>query len=93
MQVTKLNGASLGIAVRSGPMGLVAKGGRNEDTKLAGTSQNFYMDPCSECGAPVSMVAATKPDPFLCPACTTVARAKAAASAAAADGADAETSE
>lgn len=59
-------------------MGLVAKGGRNEDTKLAGTSQNFYMDPCAECGAPVSMVAAAKPDPFLCPSCAATAGAAAA---------------
>ncbi len=58
-------------------MGLVAKGGRNQDTKLAGTAQNLYMDPCSSCGAPVTVVAAAKPDPFLCPACTSTAKAEA----------------
>lgn len=50
-------------------MGLVAKGGRNEDRQLAGTSQQLHMDPCAECGAPVTIVAAVRPDPFLCPAC------------------------
>lgn len=58
-------------------MGLVAKGGRNEDTRLAGTAQQLYMDPCTECGAPVTIVAAAKPDPFLCPSCSSKAAAAA----------------
>lgn len=62
-------------------MGLVAKGGRNEDTKLAGTAQSLFMDPCSACGAAVTVVAAAKPDPFLCPSCAATARAAAAADA------------
>lgn len=60
-------------------MGLVAKGGRNEDTKLAGTAQSLFMEPCASCGAPVTIVAAAKPDPFLCPACASTARAAATA--------------
>lgn len=60
-------------------MGLVAKGGRNEDTKLAGTAQSLFMDPCADCGAPVTMVAATKPDPMRCPTCTAAANAAASA--------------
>ena len=63
-------------------MGLVAKGGRNEDAKLAGTAQSLFMDPCSSCGAPVTIVAAAKPDPFLCPACAATARAALASAAA-----------
>jgi len=59
-------------------MGLVAKGGRNQDTKLAGTSQSLFMDPCADCGAPVTIVAATKPDVIRCPACTATAKAAAA---------------
>ncbi len=56
-------------------MGLVARGGRNEDTKLAGTAQSLFMEPCADCGVPVTMVAATKPDPMRCPTCTATANA------------------
>lgn len=54
-------------------MGLVAKGGRNQDTKLAGTAQTLYMDPCSSCSAPVTVVATARPEPFLCPSCAAAA--------------------
>lgn len=73
-------------------MGLVAKGGRNQDTKLAGTAQSLFMDPCSSCGAPVTIVAAAKPDPFLCPSCAAKARA-AAAEAAVAEAARADSTD
>lgn len=56
-------------------MGLVAKGGRNEDTKLAGTAQSLFMEPCADCGAPVTLVAATKPYPMRCASCAAAARA------------------
>lgn len=52
-----------------GDMGLIAKGGRNEDTKLAGTSQTLYMEPCADCGAPITLVAAARPEVFRCTTC------------------------
>lgn len=71
-------------------MGLIAKGGRNQDTKLAGTSQSLFMDTCADCGAPVTIVGAAKPAVFRCQPCATRAKAAAdaAASGAAADDVD-----
>jgi hypothetical protein len=50
-------------------MGQLAGRNQNQQTTLAGTSQSLFMDPCADCGVPVTMVGVRKPDVMRCPAC------------------------
>ena len=62
--------------------------GRNtgqQNQQLAGTAQSLFMEPCVDCGSPVTLVAAAKPDVMRCSPCTAIAKAAATDSAGSAD--------
>ncbi|MFN8051178.1 MAG: hypothetical protein U0Q22_07085 [Acidimicrobiales bacterium] len=56
---------------------LVGRNTGQDNQQLAGTTQSLFMDPCVDCGAPVSVVAKVKPDPMRCASCAAAAAAAA----------------
>lgn len=54
-------------------MGQLAGRPQQPERRLAGTSQTLFMEPCADCGAPVTLVGGNKPDVMRCARCAAAA--------------------